>query len=88
MPPPTDDHNPTELHGLRLWPGSPIVDALRVRNDTDARAIRMDDEGALLWQRDGDLTGVIGALIELPPPWHPHAPHLVIGSTPDALVRL
>ncbi|GGP86816.1 hypothetical protein [Saccharothrix coeruleofusca] len=89
MPPPLDDDgSPVELHGLRLWPASPIVDALRVRNDTDARAIRMDDEGGLLWQRDGDLVAVLDAVVGLPPPWHRHAPRLVIGSAPDVPARL
>lgn len=82
-PPLDDDGNPVELHGLRAWPDSPVVDAIRIRMDTDVLGVRVDCEGGLLWYRDGDLTSVVDALLELPAPWDPGAPRLVIGSAPD-----
>jgi hypothetical protein len=86
-PPLDDDGNPVELHGLRTWLGVPVVDAIRIRMDTDALGVRVDSEGGLLWHRDGDLTTVVDALLELPAPWDPRAPRLIIGSAPDHTTR-
>lgn len=84
MPPPLDDEGrPVEIHGVRAWPDDPDVDALRIRSSTDARAIRMSPDGALLWEREGTLASVVEALICLPPPSSPYAPRLVIGSAPS-----
>ncbi|MFT7835592.1 hypothetical protein Q5530_05525 [Saccharothrix sp. BKS2] len=70
-----------ELHGVRTWTGG-YADAVRVRTATDAAAVRTDDTGGLLWQREGGLAEVVDALLELPPPDAPTAPRLVKGVGP------
>lgn len=74
---------PLELHGLRPWLGLPVVDAIRIRMDTDALGVRVTSNGDMLWHRDGDLVTVVECLLELPPPWDPRAPRLVIGHAPE-----
>ncbi|MDU0293931.1 hypothetical protein [Saccharothrix longispora] len=88
QPPLDDDGNPLELHGLHPWLGLPVVDAIRIRMDTDVLGVRVTSEGDLLWRQDGDLTTVVDGLLELPPPWDPRAPRLVIGSAPKDPARL
>jgi hypothetical protein len=62
-----------ELRGLRTWSGTGCADALRVRYSTDARGLRVDHTGAVIWQRDGTLGDVVDGLISLPAPGnHPH----------------
>jgi hypothetical protein len=85
LPPPTDEQGEVrEIHGVRFWldTGRDQVDALRVRSELDAAAVRTDSEGGILWKRDGGLVDVVEALIGLPPPDSPHAPRLVIGHAP------
>lgn len=78
MPPPRDESGePTELHGIRTWPNSGEVDAIRIRTSTDAMGVRVDAEGGVLWQREGGLVEVVNGLRELPPPGDRLAPRLV-----------
>lgn len=86
MPPPLDEEGrPLEIHGVRFWPDQPDVDALRVRGEKDARAIRSDPAGGLLWESEGTLADVVDGLLHLPPPGSPYAPRLVIGAAPKDL---
>ncbi|WP_367128347.1 hypothetical protein [Saccharothrix sp. HUAS TT1] len=88
MRPPVDEQgHPVEVHGVRAWPGEAQVDALRIRAATDARAVRVDPYGALLWEAEGGLADVVEQLLHLPPPGSPYAPRLVIGAAPDELWR-
>jgi hypothetical protein len=86
MPPSVDEAgHVVEVHGLRLWLGQPDVDALRVRGPGDARALRCDPDGGLLWECEGTLGDVVDGLLHLPPPGSPYAPRLVLGSAPADL---
>lgn len=86
MPPPCDEFGePTELHGVRVWPGSDQVDGLRIRTATDAMGLRVDADSGVLWQRTGGLAEVVNGLRELPPPGHRLAPRLVKGRTGSGL---
>jgi hypothetical protein len=72
-----------EITGLRVWPDG-SADVMRFRSETDAEALRInpDDPPGIVWKRDGTLDKVIDGLRELPPPGHPYAPWLVLGSAP------
>ena len=87
MPPPRDESTGEvlELHGIRAWPGSDQVDAIRVRSLTDAMGIRIDADNGELWRREGGLVEVVDGLRELPPPGHRLAPRLVKGRTESGL---
>ncbi|WP_253779312.1 hypothetical protein [Goodfellowiella coeruleoviolacea] len=77
---------PIYIDGFRQWGGG-VVDGLRVRADTDALGIRTGrrspgDPPGLLWERAGDLTEIVGALLVLPAPDQRWAPRLVLGAAP------
>lgn len=69
----------TEVHGVHAWSGG-WADAIRVRYTTDAKAIRVDHDGGMVWQHEGTLHGVVDGLVALPAPDTPGAPRLVKGS--------
>ena len=71
-----------QLDGFRQWPEG-WRDGIRVRSGTDALGIRTDPDGAIVWERSGDLAGVVNGLLALPTPDAPGAPRLIIGSSPD-----
>ena len=71
-----------EVRGVRTWPGSGSADAIMVRYTTDAAALRTDDDGGIVWQREGTLAEVVEGLVLLPPPWAPGAPSLVKATGP------
>lgn len=87
MPPPRDESTGEilELHGIRVWPRSDQVDAIRVRTSTDALGLRMDAESCELWRREGGLVEVVNGLRELPAPGHRLAPRLAKGRTESGL---
>ncbi|MGW5743713.1 hypothetical protein [Amycolatopsis sp. NPDC003861] len=64
------------------WDVDGFVDALRVKSESDAAAIRVDHAGGKVWERDGDALDVLHQLVDLPAPSSPLAPRLVIGSAP------
>lgn len=75
----------TELTtGVRVWPDG-SADALGIRGESDAQAVRTNPLGELVWKREGDLAFVLNALLELQPPRHPLAPRLVIPGTPPPI---
>lgn len=71
-----------EVRGVRTWPGSGSADAILVRYTTDAAALRTDDDGGIVWQREGGLAEVVEGLVLLPPPGTPGAPALVKATGP------
>ncbi|MFD9735729.1 hypothetical protein [Umezawaea sp. NPDC059074] len=74
---------PTTIEGFRLWHGG-WIDAVRVRGDGDAMALRTDgtDPPGIVWETSGTLADVIDALRVLPSPDHPLAPRLVRATGP------
>lgn len=72
----------TQLNGVRTWSDSDWSDGLMVLSPTDAKALRTDPEGGVVWQRTGTLAEVGDALLELPHPDAPGAPRLVKGTVP------
>jgi hypothetical protein len=63
-----------------MWPDE-SVDAITVRFTPDAAGLRRDPSGGVVWERAGDLTGVVDGLLALPAPSDPTAPHLVLRAT-------
>jgi hypothetical protein len=74
-------HQDVTTMGFRTWPDG-SGDALIIQSLTDARALRRDPAGCLVWEREGGMVTVLDALLELPPPGDPRAPRLVIGTAP------
>ena len=70
------------IDGSYTWEDDGFVDALRIKSETDAAAIRMDHAGGKVWERDGDALTILHQLVALPAPSDPRAPRLVIGTAP------
>ncbi|WP_103349667.1 hypothetical protein [Amycolatopsis sp. CA-128772] len=68
--------------GSFTWEEDGFVDALRVKSEKDAAAIRVDHAGGEVWERDGDAFDILCQLVELPAPSDPRAPRIVLGSAP------
>lgn len=85
MPGKGHDGELIEIRAVRIWLLSGSADALKVRYTTDARAVRTRDDGAVVWERAGTLVEVVDALLGLPAPGAPGAPHLARGRTPSGL---
>jgi hypothetical protein len=75
-----------EVRGVRAWPGQ-WVDAIVVRFTTDAAGLRCDPSGGVVWERIGDLAGVVEGLLTLPVPSDPAAPRRVIRNGPGPWTR-
>ncbi|GAA4024898.1 hypothetical protein GCM10022247_56660 [Allokutzneria multivorans] len=56
-----------EVRGVRTWPGG-WADALAARYVSDAFAVRVDPDGAIVWRREGGLVDVVYELLMLPAP--------------------
>lgn len=68
--------------GAFTWVEDGYVDALRVKSETDAAALRMDRAGGKVWERTGDALDILHQLVDLPAPSSALAPRLVIGAAP------
>jgi hypothetical protein len=77
-----NDGHLEKFAGAFTWAEDGYVDALRVKSETDAAALRMDRAGGKFWERGGDALDILHQLVELPAPSSPRAPRLVIGSAP------
>lgn len=75
----------TALYGRREYPRHNQMDAMKVLSETEVRAQRTRIGDGLLWHMDGTLGDVVDALLNLPDPGVPHAPHLILGSMPQKL---
>ncbi len=75
-------HPDVSMMGFRTWPDG-SGDVLIVLSLTDARALRREPAGGLVWQREGGMAEVLDGLLELPPPGDPRAPRLVTGIGPS-----
>ncbi|QFZ20435.1 hypothetical protein [Saccharothrix syringae] len=77
------DGVPTRLDGFRLWPDG-WHDAIRVRGDTDAMALRGDGDEppGIVWERTGSLSHVVEGLLSLSAPHQRFAPRLLVASAP------
>ncbi|MGW5742084.1 hypothetical protein [Amycolatopsis sp. NPDC003861] len=71
-----------KITGAFAWEVDGFVDALRLKSETDAAALRTDRAGGKVWEREGDALDVLHQLVDLPEPSDPRAPRLVIGSAP------
>ncbi|MFD2417737.1 hypothetical protein [Amycolatopsis pigmentata] len=67
--------------GARLWPGG-WSDAIAIRTETDAKGLRCDPVGGVVWNREGGVADVLDGLLELPAPHEPNAPRLVTAHAP------
>ncbi|MFB9686110.1 hypothetical protein [Amycolatopsis plumensis] len=76
------DGHVEKMAGAFTWDADGFVDALRIKSETDAAAIRMDRASGKVWEREGDALTILHQLVELPEPSDPRAPRLVIGSAP------
>lgn len=78
-----DDTGITALYGVRAYPHMPhVMDAIKIRSETDARGHRGHQPDGLLWELDGGLADVVYGLLNLPDPASPLAPSLIRGATP------
>lgn len=78
-----DDNGITALYGARPYPHMPhVMDAIKIRSETDARGHRGHQPDGLLWELDGGLADVVDGLLNLPDPASPLAPSLIRGSAP------
>jgi hypothetical protein len=77
------DDVPAQVDGYRAWQGG-WIDAIRVRSDTDAMALRTDgnESPGIVWERSGTLAEVIEELLTLPAPDARLAPRLVRATGP------
>lgn len=78
-----DDRTVTRIDGMRTLPDpfNPEVDwveVVMVLSETDAKGLRQDPDGDIVWCHDGTLADVVNDLLELPKPGEPGAPRLVI----------
>lgn len=69
------------IQGVRVWPDQ-SADALGILGQTDAQARRVNPDGLLVWEREGDLAYVVEGLIELLPPSDPRARLIVRSRLP------
>ncbi len=76
-----EDGELIEIRGVRTWPQG-WADALLVRYVTETAALRVDDDGGIVWQREGSLVEVVDGLLTLPSPSTPGAPYLVKATGP------
>ncbi|GAA3878208.1 hypothetical protein GCM10022243_48610 [Saccharothrix violaceirubra] len=53
--------------GMRVWPGTAVVDVMATRGPDDATAHRRDGEHAT-WHHDGTLADAVAGLLALPEP--------------------
>jgi hypothetical protein len=68
LPPVHDDEGELfEIRGVRTWPGG-WADALRLRDSTDAKAVRCTPLGTVMWSREGTMQDVVDGLLGLPAP--------------------
>jgi hypothetical protein len=70
------------LTGVRLWPLG-WSDAIAIRDLGDAKAFRCDPDGGEVWHHEGGLVEVLDALMDLPAPDQPSAPHVVKAKAPE-----
>lgn len=72
----------TQVKGVYVWftTSLPWGDMIQIRNINDAAAIRLNAMKEMVWKYEGDMTGAIDALLELPHPDQQNAPRLVIGT--------
>jgi hypothetical protein len=83
----TADGRPSRLDALvysRCWPDF-TGDALLIRSETDATALRLDADGYRVWEISGGAREVVEALLDLPDPGRPHAPRLAYGRVTGPL---
>jgi len=78
------DGDLAEVHGVRTWSGG-WADAIRVRFTTDAKGLRTDHAGGVVWSLEGTLLDVLDGLAALPAPDERGAPRLVKCSAPRDL---
>jgi hypothetical protein len=70
------------IDGMRLFadpdqPESDWVDTVVVNGESDAKALRANPDGDVVWYEEGTLADVVAGVLELPPPGAPGAPRLV-----------
>ena len=71
-----------QVKGIYVWHTTslPWGDMFQIRNIDDAAAVRLNAMKEMVWKYEGDMTGAIDALLELPHPDQQNAPRLVIGT--------
>lgn len=67
--------------GARVW-WIGWSDAIAIRDRGDAKAFRCNPDSGEVWSAEGSLADVLDALVDLPSPFHPNAPHLVKRTAP------
>jgi hypothetical protein len=70
------------MDGMRVFPDpdqpeSDWIDTVVVLGEMDAKALRANPDGDVVWDAEGTLADVVAGPLELPPPGVPGAPRLV-----------
>ncbi|MEA5367195.1 hypothetical protein VA596_47245 [Amycolatopsis sp., V23-08] len=68
--------------GQFIWDVDGFVDALRVKSQTDAAAMRVQRGSGVVWDCNGTAAEVLQRLVELPAPSDRLAPRLVVAAAP------
>jgi len=76
----------SRVDGMRVWPDpeqldADWVDTIMVLSPTDAKGLRANPDGDVVWSLEGTLDDVVNGLLALPPPGAPGAPRLIKGPT-------
>lgn len=62
-----DDHGQVrQINGVHEDPAGDHIDGVRVRDVTDAAAVRWARDGRILWEKEGSLAEVVTGLLSLP----------------------
>ncbi|GLZ28167.1 hypothetical protein Lesp02_03570 [Lentzea sp. NBRC 105346] len=77
-----EDGNVAQLNGVHTWAHSAYADGVMILSPTEAKALRTDPDGGVVWERVGTLPEVAAELLGLPHPDAPGAPRLVRASVP------
>lgn len=80
-----DQGRPDMIQAVRTFPDG-TADALSIHSQTSAQAVRTDPRGDVVWKVTDTVRVVLSAVLELPHPSDPMAPHLVLpGALPTGL---
>jgi hypothetical protein len=82
-----EDGEVTRVDGMHVMPDpfnpdADWVEVLMVLDAANAKGLRQNPDGEVVWAREGDLVDVVDGFLDLPKPGEPNAPRLVISAGP------
>jgi hypothetical protein len=81
------DGEVTRVDGMHVMPDPFDLDAdwvevVMVLDAANAKGLRQNPDGEVVWAREGDVVDVVNGFLDLPKPGEPNAPRLVIAAGP------